>query len=240
MLSKSSVIVLSKLKYKDYDLIVRTYNKERGAISYLIKGGLKSTKSSRAKSVYFQPLMQLSIEENYKPNQSLHYLKEVKTNYIYRTLYTNVYKSSIVLFLSELMANVLKEEEKNEDLFNFIETAFQYLDSEDNYANFHLLFLLKLSRYLGFQPETPKFESQYFNLQTGYFETTSKGRFSISGRNLTLLKALLGINFDDLDNIKMNASERQDFLGIVLLYFELHLEGFKRPKSLTVLSEVFR
>lgn len=240
MLSKSNIIVLSKIKYKDYDLIVRTYNKNRGAISYLIKGGLKSSKSSRAKSVYFQPLMQLSIEENYRPGQSLHYLKEVKSNYIYRTLYTNVYKSSIVLFLSELMANVLKEEEKNEDLYNFIETTFQYLDNEDNFANFHLLFLLKLSRYLGFQPESPKQSKYFFNLQTGSFEAESAGRYTISGKKLTRLKSLLGINFDDLYLIKMNTQERQEFLDVLLLYFELHLEGFRKPKSLTVLSEIFR
>lgn len=240
MLSKSSIIVLSKIKYKDYDLIVRTYNKQRGAVSYLIKGGLKSSKSSRSKSVYFQPMMQLSVEENYKPNQTLHYLKEIKSKYIYKTLYTNVYKSAIVLFLSELMANVLKEEEKNEDLYNFIETAFQYLDNEDSFANFHLLFLLKLSRYLGFQPDNSKNEANYFNLQTGYFEFEDVGRYSISGKNLTLLKSLLGINFDRLQLVKMNAKERQDFLGVLLLYFELHLEGFKKPKSLTVLSEVFR
>lgn len=239
MLSKSSIIVLSKIKYKDYDLIVRTYNKERGAVSYLIKGGLKSSKSSQSKSVYFQPMMQLSVEENYKPNQSLHHLKEIKTKYIHRTLHTNIYKSSIVLFLSELLANVLKEEEKNEDLFDFIESAFQYLDAEDTFANFHLLFLLKLTRYLGFQPEESKNDSNFFNLHTGSFESVSKGSYSISGKNLKVLKKLLGTNFDVLPFVKLNSNERQDFLNMLLLYFELHLEGFKRPKSLTVLSEIF-
>ncbi|TCK67662.1 DNA replication and repair protein RecO [Winogradskyella wandonensis] len=240
MLTKSNIIVLSKLKYKDYDLIVKAYTKHRGTVSYLIKGGLKNTKSSRAKSVYFQPLMQLAVEENYKPNQTLHFLKDIKPSYIYSTLHTNVYKSAIVLFLSELMSNVLKEEEKNENLYEFIETAFQYLDSEDSFANFHLLFLLKLSRYLGFQPDKAKTDSAYFNLVTGYFEDVSKGHYSISGKNLTLLKELQGINFDALSSVKMNSKERHDFLSMLLLYFELHLEGFKKPKSLTVLSDVFR
>lgn len=240
MIVKSTIIVLSKIKYKDYDLIVRTYTKHRGAVSYLIKDGLKSTKSNRSKSVYFQPLMQLAVEENYKPNQSLQYLKEVKSNYLYKTLHTNIYKSAIVLFLSELLSNTLKEEEKNEDLFSFLETAFQYLDNEDRFANFHLLFLLKLSRYLGFLPENPSDNSHFFNLQKGHFEETSKGHYSISGKNLTLLKQLLGTNFDSLSIIKMNAQERHDFLSMILLYFELHLEGFKKPKSLTILSEVFR
>ena len=240
MIIKSSAIVLNKIKYKDYDLIVKTYTKHRGTVSYLIKGGLKSTKTNRLKNVYFQPLMQLAIEENYKLNQSLQYLKDIKTSYLYKTLYTNVYKSAIVLFLSELLANCLREEDKNEDLFNFLETAFQYLDNEDSFANFHLLFLVKLSRYLGFQPDNSAQELCFFNLQTGFFESSSKGHYSIKGRNLILLKQLLGINFDIISDLKLNATERQDFLDMLLLYFELHLEGFKKPKSLTVLSEVFR
>ena len=240
MVIKSNIIVLSKIKYKDYDLIVRAYTKHRGAVSYLIKGGLKSTKSNRSKQVYFQPLMQLTVEEKYKPSQSLQYLKELKTSYIYKTLHTNVYKSAIVLFLSELLSQVLKEEEQNKDLYYFLETTLQYLDEEDHFANFHLLFLIKLSRYLGFQPEKSIEDASYFNLQTGSFENEYYSKHSISGKNLTFLKKLQGIDFDDVQDIKMNAQQRHDFLNMLLLYFELHLESFKKPKSLTILSEVFR
>lgn len=240
MLVKSNIIVLNKVKYGDYDLIVKAYTKHRGAVSYLIKGVLKSSKTNRAKTVYFQPLMQLAVEESYKPNKSLQFLKDVRSNYLYKTLYTNVYKSAITMFLSELLAIVLKEEEENVDLFNYIETTFQYLDSEDDFANFHLLFLLKLSRYLGFQPGKAEDNMFFFNLRTGYFEAESQGHYSISGKNLTLLKQLQGINFDELYRIKINASERHSFLDMLLLYFELHLDGFKKPKSLKILNEVFR
>ncbi|MCC1485474.1 DNA repair protein RecO [Winogradskyella immobilis] len=240
MLIKTNIIVLNKLKYKDYDLIIRTYTEHRGAVSYIAKNALKPSKTNKVKSVYFQPLMQLSIEENYRSNQSLQYFKDVKSNYIYQSLHTNVYKSAIVLFLSELLAMVLREEEQNKDLYHFLETAFQYLDTEEHFANFHLLFLLKLTRYLGFQPDMPNENSKSFNLQTGSFEAYSKASYSVSGKSLTLLKRLLGINFDELNTIKINAAERHDFLNMLLYYFELHLGDFKKPKSLKVLSEIFR
>jgi DNA repair protein RecO (recombination protein O) len=238
MLTKNNSIVLTKLKYRDYDLIVKCYTQERGVVSYLLKGVLKS-KKGLSKTVYFQALSQLQIEENYKPNQALHFIKEVKFNYIYKSLHNNIYKSAIVLFLSEILSNVLKEEEKNEDLFNYIITALQYLDNEDNFSNFHLLFLLKLTRYIGFQPENLNSNYPYFNLKSGVFEATNNGVYSISGENLTLLKYLLGINFDGLYTIKINAKQRQDFLNMLLYYFELHLGNFKKPKSLQVLNDVF-
>ncbi|WP_296384130.1 DNA repair protein RecO [Winogradskyella sp.] len=238
MLTKNNSIVLSKFKYRDYDLIVKCYTQQRGVVSYILRGVLKS-KKGHTKTVYFQALSQLQIEENYKPNQSLHSIKEVKPNYIYKSLHTNIYKSAIVLFLSEILSNVLKEEEKNEDLYNYIETALQYLDSENHFSNFHLLFLLKLTRYLGFQPENLSTDYPYFNLESGVFEASSNGIYSIAGENLTLLKRLLGINFDALNSVKINAKQRQEFLNMLLYYFELHLGSFKKPKSLQVLNDVF-
>ncbi|RNC88362.1 MAG: DNA repair protein RecO [Winogradskyella sp.] len=240
MLTKTNIIVLSKLKYKDYDLIIKAYTKHHGIVSYLIRGALKPSKKGKSKAIYFQPLMQLSVEENFNPNKSLQVLRDIKVSYVYTTLYTNIYKSAIVIFLSEILDSVLKEEEKNEDLFNFIATTFQYLDNEDEFANFHILFLLKLSRYLGFLPSNDNKDLPFFNLQTGFFEDKHNGINSIRGKNLTLLKRLLGINFDAVSSIKINVKDRQDFLSMLLSYFELHLEGFKKPKSLAVLSEVFR
>ncbi|MDN3491765.1 DNA repair protein RecO [Winogradskyella bathintestinalis] len=238
MRTKNNSIVLSKLKYRDYDLIVKCYTEQRGVVSYLLRGVLKS-KKGLSKTVYYQALSQLQIEENYKLNQSLHFISEVKFNYIYKTLHSNIYKSAIVLFLSEILSNVLKEEEKNPDLFQFITVALQYLDNEDQFSNFHLLFLLKLTRYLGFQPENQNTGYDYFNLETGIFEASNHGIYSVSGENLTLLKLLLGINFDGLQAIKINSKQRQEFLNLLLYYFELHLGSFKTPKSLQVLNEVF-
>ncbi|MBU2926958.1 DNA repair protein RecO [Winogradskyella psychrotolerans] len=238
MLSKNNSIVLSKLKYRDHDLIVKCYTEQRGVVSYMLRGVLKS-KKGLSKTVYFQALSQLQIEENYKPNQSLHFIKETKFNYIYKSLHTNIYKSAIVLFLSEILSNVLKEEEKNDDLFDFITASLQYLDNEDQFSNFHLLFLLKLTRYLGFLPENLDNDYAYFNLESGVFEASNHGIYSVSGENLTLLKRLLGTSFDTLHTVSIKAKQRQEFLNMLLHYFELHLGSFRKPKSLQVLNEVF-
>ncbi|MCA0131430.1 DNA repair protein RecO [Winogradskyella alexanderae] len=238
MVASNNCIVLSKIKYGDNDLIVKCFTEKRGVVSYILRGVLKS-KKGQAKAIYFQPLSQLRVEENYKPNQTLHILKEVKFSYIYKTLHNNIYKSSIVLFLAEILTNVLKEEEQDKDLFNYLILAFQYLDSEDSFSNFHLLFLLRLTRYLGFQPDETNPNLAYFNLESGNFENSPAGVHSISGDNLILLKRLLGTNFDTLSDVKINAKQRHDFLNMLLHYFELHLGGFKKPKSLRVLNDVF-
>ncbi|MGR7812949.1 DNA repair protein RecO [Lacinutrix undariae] len=238
MLSKTNAIVLSKLKYRDHDLIVKCYTQHRGAISYLLRGVLKTRKGS-SKAAYFQLLSQLQIEEHYKPNSSLQNIKEVKLNHVYYSLHTNVLKSSIVMFLSEVLSGALKEEEQNTTLYEYIETALLWLDEEDYFSNFHLLFMLNLTKHLGFYPEMLNDSSEYFNLSTGLFQENRIDGYTISGENLIILKALLGIKFDALNTVKLNSKQRQSFLNMLLRYYELHLGDFKKPKSLQVFNQVF-
>ena len=131
MRTSNNVIVLSKIKYRDNDLIVKCYTKKRGVVSYLVKSAFKKKNTI----AYFQLLSQLTVEENYKTNQSLHYLSELKLKYSYSTLHSNVLKSSIVIFLAEILSIILNEEEENEVLYNFLETTLLWLDNEKHFAN---------------------------------------------------------------------------------------------------------
>ncbi|MCL4145331.1 UNVERIFIED_CONTAM: hypothetical protein GTU68_033874 [Idotea baltica] len=238
MISKTNAIVLSKIRYSDNDLIVKCYTEQLGVVSFLLKGILKS-KKGKLKTAYFQILSQLQLEINYQDNRTLQYIKEVKPQVIYSSLHTTIYKSTIVMFLAEVLSNSLQEEEKNELLYTYLETTFQWLDVQKEYSNFHLLFLLKLTRHLGFYPETNTINKPFFNLKGGGFEEQPSDLYSISGENLTLLKQLLGTTFDALSLIKINSRQRQSFLSMLLLYFELHLGSFKKPKSLEVFNQVF-
>lgn len=238
MLVTTNAIVLSKLKYKDNDLIVKCYTQQIGVISLILRGVLKSKKGS-SKTAYFQLLSQLQFVVDYKNNRTLHTVKETKLSYLYTSLHSNVLKSSIVMFLAEVLSNTLREEEQNETLFSYIETTLQWLDTHSEYSNFHLLFLLNLTKYLGFYPQVSNIDAHFFNLSDGKFENKKLDKYAISGENLTLLKQLLGTTFDALSLVKINAKQRQSFLSMILLYFELHLGSFKTPKSLQIFNQVF-
>lgn len=238
MLVSTNAIVLSKLKYRDYDLIIKCYTQKEGIVSYLLRGVLKSKKGS--KTAYYQLLTQLQLVTDFKHSRSLQYIKEVKVNHLYSSLHTNVLKSAIVMFLAEVLSSALQEEEQNDTLFNYLEATLQWLDAHDRFANFHLLFLLNLTKHLGFYPDISNIDAPYFNLEDGKFQQEQQSKYSISGENLTLLKRLLGTTFDALESIAINAKQRHAFLSLILVYFELHLGTFKKPKSLQIFNEVFR
>ncbi|MCL4115237.1 UNVERIFIED_CONTAM: hypothetical protein GTU68_027275 [Idotea baltica] len=231
-------IVLSTLKYSDSSLIVKCYTEEEGLKSYLIKGILKAKKSG-IKAAYFQPLTLLKIVANHNNKGTLNAIKEVQVSIPYKTVYKDIVKQSVVLFLSEVLSYAIKEEEENKALFEYLETSLVWLDVHDKIANFHLLFLLNLTRFLGFYPDLSEKEKLGFNLIEGNFTNYNTHKNTISGNEFYQFKKLLGINFDSIENVSFSKQERQTVLKIIIRYFELHLDGFRNPKSLQILEAVF-
>jgi DNA repair protein RecO (recombination protein O) len=234
----TKAIVIHALKYSDTSLIVKLYTASDGLRSYMIKGILAS-KKGKLKPAYFQPLTLLNITANHNTKGRLCSIKEAHILHPNTTIYKNIVKQSIVLFLSEILSNAIKEEEANPPLYQYLEMATYWLDHHDNIANFHLLFLLNLTKFLGFYPDTTQSEKNGFNLTEGGFTDAFQGNDIISGEKLTQFKKLLGIDFDEIESVLFRKSERQLILKIIIRYFELHLGGFKKPKSLNVLEAVF-
>jgi len=233
----TQAIVLSALKYGDTSLIVKCFTKEEGIKSYMLRGVLKS-KKGKLKPAYFQPLTQLQLTASHTHKNTLNSIKEVQVLNSYTTIYTSIVKQSIILFLSEVLSDIIREEEQNEGLYNYLEAGLIWLDTHDLIANFHLLFLLNLSKFLGFYPDVQE-EGFGFNLLEGSYTNSLTHKLTISGEELKSFKKLLGINFDAIHKVSLHKKERQTILGIIIRYFELHLDGFKEPKSLKVLETVF-
>tara|TARA_R110001583_G_scaffold43445_20_gene138242 strand:- start:788 stop:1507 length:720 start_codon:yes stop_codon:yes gene_type:complete len=234
----TKAIVLSALKYGDTSLIVKAFTLSDGLKSYLLKGVMASRKG-KVKIGYFQPLTQLELVANHKNKGSLETIREVRVSYPYQTLHSDISKNAITLFLAEMLANSIQEEESNEGLFLYVESALQWLDANGRITNFHIYFLIDLTKYLGFYPDTNNMFGNYFDLLEGEFTNAISLNPNISGDNLNYFKRFLGINFDTIHTIKMKKPARQQLLQTIVLYFELHLQGFRKPKSLDILNEVF-
>jgi DNA repair protein RecO (recombination protein O) len=237
-LLNTKAIVLSSIKYGETSLIVKCYTQEEGVKSYLIRGVLKPKKKG-IKAAHFQPLTQLKIIANHNTKNTLNSIKEVHVIHSYKSIHTNIVKQSVVLFLSEVLANSIQEEEQNLALYEYLETAFIWLDLHDKVTNFHLLFLLNLTGFLGFYPDTLEIHKKGFDLLEGTFSDSIHEKNVISNNDFFQFKKLLGIIFDTLENVAYSKDERQLVLQVIIQYFKLHLGNFRDPKSLQVLETVF-
>lgn len=236
MLVKTKAIVISSLKYQEKSLIVKCFTLSDGLKSYFVRDAFSSRKSNQ-KIAYFQPFSILEIEAVHKNKGTLENFKEIKLAIPFQTIHNMVTKSTIVLFLSEMMHYSIHEEEENDALFTYLETALLWLDAHDEIANFHLIFLLEATKYLGFYPDTADIDLPYFEMTEGIF-TPFNAISSLSEHETQLFKKLLELKFES-DLKTFHVIERQILLKILIDYYSFHLEGFRKPKSLDVLKEVF-
>lgn len=237
-LIQTKAIVLSTTKYSDTSLIVRCFTLKVGLKSYLLKG-LLSARKSKIKAAYFQPLNQLLIEANHNTKGNLNSIREVHIAHPFQNIYTNIYKQTIVLFLAEVLSKTIREEEENQPLFEYLESSMIWLDNHDEVSNFHLFFLFNLTRYLGFYPDLTNKNKEGFHLLDGVFTSQVQEKEVITGEALEHFKKLFSINSKNLHTISFQKKDRQSVLQTLIRYFELHLDGFQKPKSLAVLEAVF-
>ena len=236
MLVKTKAIVISSLKYQEKSLIVKCFTLSDGLKSYFVRDAFSSRKANQ-KIAYFQPLSILEIEAIHKNKGTLENFKEIKIASPFQSIHSDIYKSTIVMFVSEILHHSIHEEEKNEALFTFLETALHWLDTHEDIADFHLILLLEMTRFLGFYPDIANIDFPFFEMTEGVF-TPFHAISSLTEHESNLFKKLINLKFENSQKT-FHIIERQIVLKILVDYYSFHLDGFKRPKSLEVLKEVF-
>jgi len=231
-------LVLSSVKYAEADLIVRCFTKDHGLRSYMLRGVLKSRKGKLRASL-FQPMTLLQIEAYHKDKGTLERIREARIWLPLQTVHTDVYKSSIALFLSEMLSQSIKEEEAQPELFDYLSGSLIWLDSHERIGHFLLLFLLNLSGYLGFYPDATNISAPAFDLLEGCFGSDSEKEWVKSGDWMVEFRMLFGMDFDEVSQANWPKSRRKDLLDLLLLYYQLHLQGYKKPRSLSVLNQLY-
>lgn len=234
----TKALVLSAVKYSEADLIVSCFTQDYGVRSYMLRGVLKSRKGKLRASL-FQPLTLLQLEATHKDKGTLERIREASIWIPYQSVHTDIYKSSIALFLSEVLTNAIKETASQPELFDYLSGALVWLDSHDAIANYPLVFLFNLTGYLGFYPDGSELDQPAFDLQHGVFVPSDLSETVMEGPEVELLKQLFGMNFDAISGVKWPKSSRKKLLHLLLLYYQLHLQGYKKPRSLSVLDQLY-
>jgi DNA repair protein RecO (recombination protein O) len=240
MIESTKGIVLHQIKYSDSGIVVHLYTRKFGREACLIRG-MRSKKSGRH-NVFFQPMSILDLVLYRKESRGMQVMKDFSVSYSPSDVYSNIKKSSVAIFLGEVLNSVLREESVNVELFDFLENSIRYFDkSREDFANFHLAFMAGLSSFLGFEPGTCADRSKpYFDMLNGVFVAfpPDHGNFAnacISG----ILASFFSSSYEKINEIMLTGSQRNEVLETLVRYYSLHLPGLKKIKSLEILKEVF-
>ncbi len=239
MIRNTEGIVLHTLKYAESSLIARIYTREMGMQSYLVRGVRKS--KSRNRQMLFQPLTLVNLVAYHKDNKDgLQNIKEISLRHAYRHIPFDIHKTSLAIFLAEVLSHALKSQEYNYTLFDFLNNSLLDLDQkQDKLSFFHLFFLLRLSRFLGFQPRNNRNATNlFFNLQEGVYQP-------VYDNEQTCLDASLSESFfllaeaDSETLPPIQKEHRKMLLKKLIDYYRYHLSGMPEIKSIAVLETVF-
>ncbi len=240
MISKTRGIVFHRFNYSESSVIAKIYTEQFGLCSYLIQGARK--KKSLVKANFLHPLSLVELVAYHKETSGLQKMKELKNAHPFLSIPNDISKTSIAIFLSEILFRSIKEETANKEKFDFIFNSVKMLDEIENPANFHLVFLIKLSKLLGFFPHsTAPGGASFFDLPEGVFsEEKPNHAHVVSPPFSEIFFQFLKYDFSDGEKIKLTRKTRQILLEKIIDYYRLHIAGMQEIKSRQVLETVLR
>ncbi len=174
-------------------------------------------------------------------HQQMHRFREVRTAFSLQSLPFDVRKSTMALFMAEVLYRLVRESEPNEALFDFVWGSVGALDAmQEGVSNFHLWFLAGLSRFLGFCPGNEYMPGAWFDIREGLFTPVQPAHTECMTRECArILRDLMACDVRELDAIGLNRTQRVEFLNAMLVYFGYHLDAVSAVQSVRILREVF-
>lgn len=224
MLHKTRGIVLNYIKYSESSIIIHVYTELFGLQSYIING-IRSARSKRSIG-FFQPLTLLDMVVYHHSGNKISRISEYKIAHAYTSIPFDVKKSTIAIFLTEFLLRVIKEDEDHDKQFDFVFKSFELLDTmATGFQDFHLIFIIKLSRYLGIGIVSAEDLLSHTPIQP------------TSTHIDAYIDALIVANYKD--PLHANGVMRKETLDLLMAYFEAHYGTWQPLKSLKIFSEVF-
>lgn len=233
-------IILRQTKYSESSVILKIYTEQSGLQSYILRGVRK--KNRKTGMAVLQPMTLVYLVPSLSTKSELKYIKEIQPVSPYNTIPFDHTKSSVLIFLNEILNQVILEETENQALFSFLFHSLEFFDQYDGpVANFHLLFLLQLTRYLGIYPrDNYSTKNRWFSIEQGEF-TSHKNVLeseSVSEESASALSLLLRSDYQDLSDLKVTHSIRLHLNTIIMSYYKYHNPNFRDLKSLEVIQMV--
>lgn len=237
---KSQSIVLNTIKYNDESLIVNLLTQQCGCLGMLVR--ISRSKRAAVRHALFQPLAILDIEWDEHPKANLQRPKTAQSAYPFGSIPFDPHKSAISLFIAEFLHHAIRSEPDSKSIYEYVVHSIKWLDAcQEGFANFHLVFLLRLTRFLGFMPNVEHaFEGAYFDLRCSCFvaEQPTHPDF-LNPVDAALVPKLLRMRYGTMHVFKFCGADRSRLLEYINLYYRLHLPDFPELKSLSVLKELF-
>src|SRR5438477_10130228 len=128
MIYRTRGIVFRTIKFSESSVVSKIYTEKFGMQSYIVNS-VRSAKS-KTKASLLQVMSMLEMEVYHHEHRNLNRIKEMQPMYIFTSVLFDPLKSSVGLFMMEVLNKCIHEEEANEAMFDFIAEKLHLLDQQ--------------------------------------------------------------------------------------------------------------
>lgn len=239
MLQKTRAVVLNTLKYGESQMIVDMLTMSHGRLTFMQR--VPRTSRSKVPKQLFTPLNIVDIEFDYRQRRNMQRINEASVAFPLVSIPFDPGKLSIALFVAEFTCYATRSELPDAALYMFVENSVRWLDAcQTDFANFHIIYMLHLTRFAGFYPNTDGSDGCYFDMRGGCFSHSVPTHPDfLQPAEASKIRLLMRFNYTTMRLLRMTREERARTLDVILLYYRLHQPAFPEMKSLRVLRQLF-
>lgn len=235
-----SCIALRTVKYDDRHNIVTAWTAQHGRVGLIVAAG--GTREAARRRALMMPLGTFEGEVDIRPGRELYNIKDVRPLGVHTSIASSPGKAVVALFLAEVLDRILREASPDESMTEFIFKSIDILESAGarGTANFPLVFLSRLSAFLGIEPDASEWKrGRIFDMADGIYRMTAP----TTGKWLTPAEAKVGatvqrLTFAGAERMNIPRWLRREILDRIIEYYTLHLVSLENIKSLSILREL--
>jgi DNA repair protein RecO (recombination protein O) len=242
MLHNTKGIVLRVTKYGDTSIIMTAYTELFGLQQYIIKGARVTSKKGANKGVFYQPAAILQMEVYHTPMKAMQMVKEVSWDYVYQTVYSDVLRNAVALYIVEVLQQTMQPE-PHPEMFYLIEDTFKQLDKGGAglVSNLPIYFLIHLSQTMGFGLQGKySTDTPILDIKEGEFVAKPPAHpYYLEAQTAQVASTFLEVQFyNDLETISLSGAQRKKILELFQLSLSWHYKKFSEIKSLPILQSI--
>jgi len=237
---KKEGIILKSTKYGDNSIIVNILTHDEGLQAYIIKGVYGNKKGSRAALLQNTNIVSF-VTTHSKLRSTIGQLKDIEISHFYNSIPTDMSKTAIALFISELCAKTIAGQERNDMLYDFVKDSLVRLDEmSESTANYPLCFIIGLSQLLGFAPLNNHTQNSYFDMAEGHFtkEPPDTHNYFFDVENSSILASFLTDDTYAPLSLRLGNGTRREMLDGLITYVRLHTPVMGSIQSHEILRQV--
>lgn len=241
---KTEAIVLKTFDFRETSLIVHFFTKEFGRLDGILKG---IRKDPRKFASTLEPFSINEIIFYQRRSSGLHLISQCDLKNNFNTIRVNLKAIAFASHLAVLLAHLMPQEEKNEEVYGLALLALKQMDIRQDVERVLHIFIVKFLKVIGFRPrldgcvicdknilDCAYFNVKYGGLLCGDCNTKNNNSSGILKGTIASILHLEQSSWQDALRLGLSSTIKSELNTILNNFMEFHLQ--LKPKSRELLG----